>query len=69
MIEIVYSGIWYMGKKERFGECKKKTIAEFKERLSTEVRRQEKLNIAEEWDFKKREVTGEINSKNAIWMG
>ena len=37
-----------MGKKERFGECKKKTIAEFKERLSTEVRRQEKLNIAEE---------------------
>ena len=58
--------IW---EKKKDLENVKKTIAEFKERLSTEVRRQEKLNIAEEWDFKKREVTGEINSKNAIWMG
>ena len=37
--------IW---EKKKDLENVKKTIAEFKERLSTEVRRQEKLNIAEE---------------------
>jgi len=34
----------------------KKVIAEFEERISIEVRRQEKLNIVEEQDFKKEEL-------------
>jgi len=45
---IVKHDIW---KREEDLESAKKVIAEFKERLSIEVRRQEKLDIAEERDF------------------
>ena len=38
----------------------KKTVAEFKGRLSVKVRRQEKLDIAEERDFRKGELQGSI---------
>ena len=34
----------------------KEVVAEFKERLNTEVRRQEKLNIVEERNFKRGEL-------------
>jgi len=37
-------------------ENTKEAVVEFEERLSAEVRRQEKLNIVEEKDFKRREL-------------
>ena len=43
-------------KKEKDLENVKKVIAEFKERISIEVRRQEKLNIVKEQNFKKKEL-------------
>ena len=39
-------------------ENTKKVVAEFEERLSAKVRRQEKLNIVEEKDFKRGELPG-----------
>jgi len=39
-------------------------VVEFEERLSTEVRRQEKLNIVEEKDFKR----GELLEKYIVMM-
>ena len=43
-------------KKEKNLENTKEAVVEFEERLSAEVRRQEKLNIVEEKDFKRREL-------------
>ena len=42
--------------KEENLENVKKAVAEFKERLSTKVRRQEKLDMVEERDFRKGEL-------------
>ena len=33
-----------------------KLVAKFKERLSTEVKKQEKLDIVKEWDFRREEL-------------
>ena len=41
-------------------------LEEFEGRMNTEVRRQEKLDMAEEKDFKKRGITREIYGKDAI---
>ena len=41
----------------------KEVVAEFKERLNTEVRRQEKLNMVEERDFKRGELLGKYIAK------
>jgi len=39
-------------------ENAKKVVAEFKERLSAKVRRQEKLDLVKEQDFRRRELLG-----------
>ena len=39
-------------------ENMKELVAKFKERMSAEVRRQEKLDIAEEKDFRRGELLG-----------
>ena len=52
---IAKSDTWKKKKKRRLRECKK-VVAEFEKRLSTEVRRQEKLDLVEERDFRKREL-------------
>ena len=44
--------------KEKNLENTNKVVAEFEERLSAKVRRQEKLNIVEEKDFKRGELPG-----------
>ena len=44
--------------KEKNLENTKEVVAEFEERLSAKVRRQEKLNIVEEKDFKRGELPG-----------
>jgi len=41
----------------------KEVVVEFKERINTEVRRQEKLDIAEERDFRKGELPGKYTAK------
>ena len=41
----------------------KEVVAEFKERLNTEVRRQEKLNMVKERDFKRGELLGKYIAK------
>ena len=38
-------------------------VAEFEERLSAEVRRQEKLEMVEEWDFRRGELLGKYIAK------
>ena len=38
-------------------------LEEFKERMNAEVRRQEKIDIAEERDFKRRELPGKFTAK------
>ena len=43
----------------------KKVIVEFKERMDVKVRRQERLEMVEEKDFRRR-VTREVYSKNII---
>jgi len=50
-------------KREKNLENTKKVIAEFKERLSIKVRRQEKLNLAEEQDFRREELLGKYTTK------
>ena len=44
----------------------REVLEEFEGRMNTEVRRQEKLDMAEEKDFKKRGITREIYGKDAI---
>ena len=41
----------------------KEVVAEFKKRLNTEVRRQEKLNMIKERDFKRGELLGKYIAK------
>ena len=43
----------------------KEAVAEFEERISAEVRKQEKLDLLEEQDFKKKELLGKYMAK--IW--
>jgi len=38
-------------------------VAEFKRRINTEVRRQKKLNIVEERDFRRGELPGKYTAK------
>ena len=40
-----------------------KVLEEFKRRMNTEVRRQEKLDIAEEKDFRRGELPGKFTAK------
>ena len=40
-----------------------KVLEEFKGRMNTEVRRQEKLDIAEEKDFRRGELPGKFTAK------
>jgi len=39
-------------------------VNEFEERMNAEVRRQEKINITEEKDFRRRELPGKFTAKN-----
>ena len=41
----------------------KKVVAEFKRKLSTEVRKQEKLDLTEEQDFWREELSGKYTAK------
>jgi len=62
----VKHGSW---KKKEDLQNMKEIVAEFKRRMSTKVRRQKKLNIAEEKDFKrtlKGRATWEVYNKNVI---
>ena len=43
----------------------KEAVAEFEEKMSAEVRKQEKLDLLEEQDFKKKELLGKYMAK--IW--
>ena len=43
----------------------KEAVAEFEKRISAEVRKQEKLDLLEEQDFKKKELLGKYMAK--IW--
>jgi len=52
--------IW---EKEENLEDAKKAVVEFKRRLSIEVRRQEKLDLAEEQDFRRRELLEKYMAK------
>ena len=52
--------IW---EKKKDLENVKEVVAEFKERLNTEVRRQEKLNMVEERDFRRGELLGKYIAK------
>ena len=49
--------------KEEDLENIKKRIAEFKRRMNTEVRQQEKLDMAEDRDFKRKELLGKYTAK------
>ena len=44
----------------------KEVVAEFKGRVNVEVRRQDKLNMAEKRDFRRGELPGEIYSKDVV---
>ena len=49
--------------KEKNLENAKKLVAEFEGRMNAEVRRQEKLDVVEEKDFRKRELPGKYTAK------
>jgi len=44
----------------------KEAVAKFKKRLSAKVRRQEKLDVAKEIDFRKGELLGSIQQRYCI---
>ena len=50
-------------KREKNLENTKEIVAEFEGRLNTEVRKQEKLDTAEEKDFRKKELLGKYTAK------
>ena len=49
-------------KKENLGHIKE-MLAEFEERMNAEVRRQEKLDMVEERDFRRGELPGKFTTK------
>jgi len=55
------------GKESRIWKKIKEVVAEFVGRLSVEVKKQEKLNIVEERNFR-REKLLEKYSKDIVWM-
>ena len=57
---IIENDIW---EKEEDLENIKKRIAEFKRRMNIEVRQQEKLDMAEDRDFKREELPGKYTAK------
>jgi len=57
---IIENDIW---EKEEDLEYIKKRIAEFKRRMNIEVRQQEKLDMAEDRDFKREELPGKYTAK------
>ena len=52
-----------MWKKEEDLENAKEVVTEFERRLSTKVRQQEKLDIIEERDFRRRDLLGKYTAK------
>ncbi len=48
-----------MGKERKFEKCRG-ALKEFEERINTEVRKQEKTDIVEERDFKRKELPGKF---------
>ena len=50
-------------KKEEDLENTKEIVAEFEGRINTELRRQEKLGMAEERDFRREELPGKYTAK------
>ena len=50
-------------RKKRNLEHVKKAVVKFQERLNTEVRRQEKLNMVEERDFRREELLEKYMAK------
>ena len=56
----VENDIW---EKKKDSENTKESVANFKEKHSTEVRRQEKLDLAEERDFRREELLGKYMVK------
>jgi len=44
-------------------ENTKELVAEFEEKINIEIRRQEKLNLAEEKDFRREELLGKYMAK------
>jgi len=44
-------------------ENAKKLVAEFKRRINAEIRRQEKLDLAEEKDFRRGDLSGKYTAK------
>ena len=65
MIKEFYSRKQYIEERERLKNTKE-AVAKFEERLSTEIREQEKLEIAKEKNFKKKKLLGKVYSKNVI---
>ena len=51
-----------MGKGEGFGECKE-AVEEFEERMSAEIRKQEKLDRIEKKNFKSEELPEKYMAK------
>ena len=49
--------------RKEYLENAKEVVAEFKGKINIEVRRQEKLNIVEERDFRRRELPGKYIAK------
>ena len=65
MIKEFYSRKQYIEERERLKNAKE-AVAKFEERLSTEIREQEKLEIAKEKNFKRKKLLGKVYSKNVI---
>ena len=65
MIKEFYSRKQYIEERERLKNTKE-AVAKFEERLSTEIREQEKLEIAKEKNFKRKKLLGKVYSKNVI---
>ena len=43
-------------------------VVEFKRRINTEVRKQERLEIIDKKELQKRRVTREVYGKNVVWV-
>ena len=57
---MVEHDIW---EREENLENAKEVVAEFERRMNTEVRRQEKLDLVKEWDFRRRELLEKCTMK------
>jgi len=66
MLEEIYGGVQYLGKKGKLGECKRSS-QRIQERILARYRRYSKIRVRKR-SIQTRRISGKIYGKKTIWV-